>query len=95
MEDFMKTPALLFSAALCFTALPAAAGSLVVPDNAIKMAQAEIRIGPGGVEVGDRDRERRHDRDRDRVGERRGHDRDCKTVTVEEDGHTRTTRHCD
>lgn len=91
----MKTLALLFSAALCLAALPAAAGSLVAPGNVITLAQADIRIGPGGIELGDRDRERRHDRDRDRVGEGRGHDRDCKTVTVEENGRTRTTRRCD
>jgi hypothetical protein len=59
--------------------------------------KADIRIGPGGVEIGDRDRdrERRHDRDRERVGDGRGHDRHRKTVTVEEDGRTRQTRHCE
>jgi hypothetical protein len=85
----MKTLALAFSAALCLTALPAVAGS---DGNSIKLAQADIRIGPGGVTV-DRDRDR--DRDRSRTDERGDHDRNCKTVTVEENGTTRTTRKCD
>jgi hypothetical protein len=100
MEDFMKTLAFMFSAALCFTALPAAAGSLVSPDNVITLAQADVHIGPGGVTIDrdrdrDRDHERRRDRDRERAGEGRDHDRNCRTVTVEEDGRTRTTRQCD
>ena len=91
----MKTLALALSAALCFTALPTAAGAR---GNVITLAQADVRIGPGGVTI-DRDRDRDHDRDRDRdkvrAGEGRDHDRDCKTVTVEENGRTRTTRKCD
>ena len=91
----MKTFALIFSAALCFTALPAAAGALTAPGT-ITLAQADVRIGPGGITL-DRDRDRDHDRrgNRERVGEGRGHDRDCKTVTVEENGVTRTRRTCD
>jgi hypothetical protein len=89
MEEFMKTLALLFSTALCFTALPAAAGA---PGQLITLAQADVRVGPGGVTIG---RERDHDRDRLRVDEGRGHGRDCKTVTVEENGRSRTTRECD
>lgn len=94
----MKTLAFMFSAALCFAALPAAAGSLVSHDNGITLAQADVHIGPGGVTIDrdrDRDHERRRDRDRERVGEGRDHDRNCRTVTVEEDGRTRTTRKCD
>jgi len=92
----MKTLAFMFSAALCFAALPAAAGSLVSHDNVITLAQADVHVGPGGVTIDrDRDHERRRDRDRERVGEGRDHDRNCRTVTVEEDGRTRTTRKCD
>jgi hypothetical protein len=94
----MKTLALMFSAALCFTALPAAAGSLATPDSVITLAQADVTVGPGGVTIDrDRDGDRRRDRDRDRlrVGEGRDHDRHCRTEKVEEDGHTRTTRQCD
>ena len=89
----MKTLALALSAALCFTALPTAAGAR---GNVITLAQADVRIGPGGVTI-DRDRDHDRDRDRDKVraGEGRDHDRDCKTVTVEENGRTRTTRKCD
>ncbi len=93
----MKTLALIFSAALCFTALPAAAGALTAPGT-ITLAQADVRIGPGGITLErDRDRDRDHDRrgNRERVGEGRGHDRDCKTVTVEQNGVTRTKRTCD
>jgi hypothetical protein len=92
----MKTLALIFSAALCFTALPAAAGSLAAPDSVITLAQADVTVGPGGVTIDrDRDRDRRHDRDGLRVGEGRDHDRHCRTERVEENGHTRTTRQCD
>jgi len=96
MEEFMKTLALIFSAALCFTALPAAAGSLTTPGSVITLAQADVTVGPGGVTIDrDRDRDRRHDRDGVRVGEDRDHDRHCRTEKVEENGHTRTTRQCD
>jgi len=92
----MKTLALIFSTALCFMALPAAADAPVAPDNVITLAQADVRVGPGGVTIdGDRDGDQRRRHDRERVGEGRDHDRDCKSVTVEENGRTRTTRRCD
>jgi hypothetical protein len=91
----MKTFALVLSAAVLF-ALPAVAGSGGAAGNFIKLAQADIRVGPGGVSVEqERDRDRDRDRDRSRSSERRDEDRNCKTVTVEENGTTRTVRKCD
>ena len=97
LEEIMKTFALAFSAAILI-ALPAVAGSGGSAGEFIKLAQADIRIGPGGVTI-DRDREEYGDQDRDRdelrAGEREDQDHNCKTVTVEENGETRTTRKCD
>ena len=89
----MKTLALAFSAAILI-ALPAVAGSDGGAGNFTKLAQADIRIGADGVTI-DRDRDRGRDRDRSRADERREDGRNCKTVTIEENGTTRTTRKCD
>jgi hypothetical protein len=91
----MKTLALAFSAAI-LVALPAVAGSDGAAGNFTKLAQADIRVGADGVTIDqDRDRDRGRDRDRSRADERREDGRNCKTVTIEENGTTRTTRKCD
>ena len=92
----MKTLALVLSAALSLSGFPAFAGAPVAPDKFITLAQADVRLGPNGITLGDRDRDRDRDRHRDRVGEGRDRDRDrhCKTVTIEENGTTRTERKC-
>jgi surface antigen len=103
LEDFMNTRSVLLSAVLCLSPLSAFAGVSGTPNNLITLAQADVRIGPNGVTIGDRDRDRDRDRyhrrDRDTVGygERGDHDRgrNCRTVTVEERGETRTSRRCD
>jgi len=93
LEKVMKTLALAFSAAILF-ALPAVAGSDGSAGSYTKLAQADIRIGAGGVTI-DQDRDRERDRERSRADERRDEGRSCKTVTVEENGMTRTIRKCD
>ena len=92
----MNTRPLLLSAALCLSPLSALAGVSGSPNDLITMAQADVRIGPNGVTI-DRDRDRRRDRDTVGSGERRDHDggRNCRTVTVQEHGMSRTTRRCD
>ena len=89
----MRTLALAVSAAMLI-ALPAVAGNGVAGGNFTKLAQAEIRVGADGITI-DRDRDRDRERDRARAEERREDGRNCKTVTVEENGMTRTTRKCD
>jgi hypothetical protein len=99
----MKAFTLVFSTALCLAAFPVFAGTITVSDNFITLAQADVTVGPNGIRIDERERDRDrvrdhdrsdrdHDRDRDRarVGER-----DCRTVTVQERGETRTTRRCD
>jgi hypothetical protein len=100
LEVFMNAHTVLLSAALCLSPLSALAGASGTPSNSITLAQADVRIGPNGVTIDrDRDRDRDQRRDRDTVGsgERRDHDRgqNCRTVTVEEHGVSRTTRRCD
>ena len=100
----MKSLTLVFSAALCLTAVSALAGAPIVPNASMTLAQADVTIGTNGVGIGigegrrDRDRDRYRVRERDhdrlRVGDRDG-DRGCRTVTVQERGETRTTRRCD
>jgi hypothetical protein len=51
----MNTRSVLLSAALCLSPLSSLAGDSGTPNNLITLAQAEIRIGPGGVTI-DRDR---------------------------------------
>jgi hypothetical protein len=95
----MNARSMLLSAALCLSPLSAIAGVSGTPNNLITLAQADVRVGPNGVTIGDRDRDRDRRRDRDTVGsgERRDHDgeRNCRSVTVEEHGESRTTRRCD
>ena len=96
----MKSLTLLFSTALCLTAVSALAGAPVVPNASMTLAQADVTIGTNGVGIGigegrrDRDRYRERDHDRLRLGDR-DRDRGCRTVTVQERGETRTTRRCD
>jgi hypothetical protein len=103
----MKSLTLVFSAAtLCLTAVSASAGTPIVPNTSITLAQADVTIGPNGVGIGigegrrdrvrdrDYDHYRDHDRRRARLGDRDS-DRGCRTVTVQERGETRTTRRCD
>jgi hypothetical protein len=96
LEAFMNAHTVLLSAALCLSPLSARAGASGTPSNSITLAQADVRIGPNGVTI-DRDRDRRRDRETVGSGERRDHDRgqNCRTVTVEEHGVSRTTRRCD
>jgi hypothetical protein len=98
LEAFMNAHTVLLSAALCLSPLSALAGASGTPSNSITLAQADVRIGPNGVTIDrDRDRDRRRDRETVGSGERRDHDRgqNCRTVTVEEHGVSRTTRRCD
>ncbi len=97
----MNIRSVLLSAVLCLSPLSALAAVSGTPNNSMMLAQADIRIGPGGVTI-DRDRDGDRDRHRDRdgtagSGERSDHDegKNCRTVTVEEHGETRTTRRCD
>ena len=58
-----------------FLTIPAFAGSPVAADKPMVVAQADIRVGGVGIEVGERDRYRdrdlrRYHRDRAEVGER-------------------------
>jgi hypothetical protein len=95
LENIMKTLALAFSA-LILIAQPAVARSGGSAGNFTTLAQADIRVGADGITIDrDRDRERDRERAREHAGERREEGRDCKTVTVEENGVTRTTRKCD
>jgi hypothetical protein len=87
----MNTHSALLAAALCLSPFSALAGASGTP---ITVAQADVRIGPNGATV-DRDRDRRRDRETVGSGERRDHDRNCRTVMVEERGVTRATRRCD
>jgi hypothetical protein len=95
----MNIRSVLLSAALCLSPLTALAGGAVTPGNSITLAQADVRVGPGGVTIDrDRDRDRRRDREGTAgAGEGRDHDggKNCRTVTVEEHGETRTRRQCD
>ena len=101
----MKALTLVYSTVLCLAALPALAGAAAVPNNSITLAQAEVTVGPNGIRIDERGRDRDrvrdphrfdrdHDRDRSRLGDRDS-GRDCRTVTVQERGETRTTRRCD
>ena len=98
----MKYLTLVFSTALCLTAVSAFAGAPIVPNASMTLAQADVTIGTNGVGIGigegrrdrDRDRYRERDHDRLRLGDR-DRDRGCRTVTVQERGESRTTRRCD
>ena len=100
----MKSLTLVFSTALCLTAVSAFAGAPMVPNASMTLAQADVTIGTNGVGIGigegrrdrDRDRYRYRERDHDRLrlGDR-DRDRGCRTVTVQERGESRTTRRCD
>ena len=93
----MKTLALAFSAAILFAA-PAVAGSGGTAGNFTQLAQADIKVAGDGITIDrDRDRVRERDRERDwlRAGERNEGGRDCKTVSIQENGSTRSTRKCD
>ena len=72
----------ILASALALLTVPALAGSSIVTDKPIVIAQAvDVEIGPGGVRAGDRDRDRdwrrhRHDRDQIVIKKHHGYDRD-------------------
>ncbi len=72
-----------------FLTMPAFAGSLVVVDKPMVVAQgADIRFGGAGIEVGERDRYRDHDRRRyHRDEDWRRYHRDRAEVVIERQRH--------
>jgi hypothetical protein len=73
----MTVFALAMSTALCLTAVPAFAGS---PAGTINLAQLDVRIGEGGVRIGERD----HDRDRGHMRRNAEGDRGCREIVTRE-----------